>query len=270
MPTFNTDDPADVARLIAMRPELPFAQTLPRRTRYGSLEALDIGLEPIEAYPDVLVPEDAYEEVIRHCHEQKVFPMYWAESTWAPAGFRYNQASLGYCWTWGGTGALMCVEAAEGKPTTALAPVSMGYLVGWRNNGNYLESFIEGARNDGICPAINGEINSHQNSASVWAPFAAERKLHQLNKVFDCDPSSQRIMLQHIISGLACGRPGYNAFDWWGHSTHYVGVLWTPGTYLNVTLRIRNSHDESEPIDLTGSRMIADENYIFISTKLAA
>jgi hypothetical protein len=45
--------------------------------------------------------------------------------------------------------------------------------------------------------------------------------------------------------------------------------MWTPGTYLNVTLRIRNSHNESEPIDLTGSKMIADENYGFISTVLA-
>ena len=68
----------------------------------------------------------------------------------------------------------MTLRAVEDKETVLLSPVSMGYRVGWKNQGNYLEDFIQGAREDGICP---GDINDHRNIASVWEPLAAKRKL---------------------------------------------------------------------------------------------
>lgn len=76
----------------------PFGEpgVLPRRTVYGHTP----NLIPFgEAYPDKLVAPKDYKEVIAWCHEQKIFPMYHQQATWAPIGFKWNQNGLNYCTT---------------------------------------------------------------------------------------------------------------------------------------------------------------------------
>lgn len=161
---------------------------------------------------------------------------------------------------------MMTTRAMEDKDTVPLAPVSMGYLVNWRNEGNYLESFIDGAREDGICPAPDGNINSWKNSRSYWAEYEDQRKLYRLDAIWDCDPSSDSRMLQHSLSILAYGRPLFIAFNWWGHALHCVGMKWSDSAYLNCIPIIRNSHGEDDYITIEGSKSVFDEAYGFIST----
>lgn len=264
---YDTDTQSHI--LLAQRGYEAVPEVFPRRTRYGDSDALKLGLDPVESVPDVLVTKDAYKAVIADCHARQIFPMYHQHASWAPVGFQYNQNGLGYCWTWSGTGAVMDVRATEGKETVLLAPVSMGYLVGWANRGNYLESFIEGAKNDGICPAINGDVNSHQNSASTWAGLSDKRKLYRLGQVWDTNPKAgDDVMIQHCLSILAYGRPLYIAYNWWSHALCCVGMRWDESVLNNIVWVIRNSHNESDLIELTGSKGVPDEAYGFISTQL--
>lgn len=261
--TFNTE--RDLHTLLGMTSQ---RQVFPRQSRYGEASALDIGLQPVETVPDVLVPFDDLDAVIAHSIEAQTFPQFHQKATWGPDGFRWNQDGLGYCWTWSGTAALMDCRAMEDKDTVLLAPVSMGYLVGWANRGNYLESFIGGARQDGICPAVNGEYNSLNRNTTYWAQYAEQRKLYRLGEVWDTNNrAGDKVMLQHCVSILSYGRPLFIAYNWWGHALEMVGVRWTPGTYLNVTVVIRNSHNEDDFIELNGSRCVPDEAYGFISTE---
>lgn len=264
---FNAD--RDYALLRQLRPDPGIVEVRPRVTRYGSPDAEAIGLEPIEAVPDVLVPEGEYAAVVSHAHEQQAFPIYHMYDSWAPPGYKFNQNGLGYCWTWSGTGAVMTLRALEDKDFVPLAPVSMGYLVGWRNNGNYLESFIQGAREDGICPAVNGEINSHKNSRSYWDQHDADRHLYRLDKVWDTNArAGDDVMIQHCLSILSYGRPLYCAWNWWGHAVLVVGMRWDETEYKNIVWLLRNSHNEDDVIELTGSRGVPDEAYGFVSTVL--
>jgi hypothetical protein len=268
--TYNTDNPRHMEALKSMfvnRPDDPGYR--PRKSVYGENSATKIGLYPVDAVPDALIDLADMKEVIEECHAKKIFPKYHQFNTWAPDGeFASYQNGLNYCWGWSGTACLMDVEAIEDRETVMLAPVSMGYLVGWANAGNYLESFIKGAREEGIAPAQAKGFNDTTRSKSFWAQFSEQRKEHRLDGVWDCNNNAgDKVMLQHALSVLAYGRPLYIAYDWWGHALECVSMLWTENTYLNVTMEIRNSHGEKTLIKLDGSRCIFSEAYGFISTK---
>jgi len=158
----------------------------------------------------------------------------------------------------------MTTRATEGKPTVLLAPVSMGYLVGWANRGNYLDSFIQGAKKDGICPAVDGDFNSQNRTASYWDQYKDQRKLYRLGAVWDTNIAK---MTQHCVSGLSYGRSGYVAYDWWAHALELVGLVMVNGV---LQWKISNSHpsDKGKLITLTGSRAVPSECYFFISTEL--
>lgn len=259
---FDTD--TQMAELLRQKPKPAVREAWKRKSVYATSSAEAFGLEPIEAYPEVLIPKDSFKDAIIECTkpENLVFPLHHQYRTWAPKGFRSNQNGIGYCWTWSGTAGVMDVRAIEDKDMVMLAPVSMGYLVGWADRGNYLESFIKGAKEAGICP---GEFNSHERRSSLW-PMDGERKNFRLGQVWDTDNSDKITMLQHCLSILVFGRPLYIAYNWWGHALEMIGIRWTEGTYQNITVQIRNSHNEDDIIELTGSRCIPDEAYGFIST----
>ena len=260
---WDTDDASDYAELMRMIPS-DFVQALPRRELYGSPQADELGLTPVEAVPDVLILPDQYDEKIKEAHDQQNMPVYHMRATWRPPGYKYNQNGIGYCWTWGGTGCLMTTRACEDKDTVFLAPVSMGYLVGWADRGNYLGSFIQGAREQGICPAVDGNMNDLRRSASVWNAVG-RRDEFKLDLVWDTRSSA---MKQHCVSILCYGRSLYVAYNWWGHAVELVGILIRPdGTW---EWWISNSHNEPDIIVLTGSRSIPSEAYGFISTVMAA
>ena len=250
-------------------------EVIPRRPGlvYRGAEAERIGLTAIDDGLDELVDPKDYKEVIAHCHEHKIFPMYHQRATWGPEGFQFNQNGLGYCWTWSGTGDLMNLRATEDKETVLLAPVSMGYLVGWRNEGNYLESFIRGACEDGIVPAshVPGGVNStNRNPYQYLDGYEEERAKYRLDVVWDTDNrAGDAKRLQYLISILNAGRSSYAAWNHLGHAMSVVGIEWDESKYFNVVLDIRNSHNEDDLIQMSGSRCIPNEHYGFISSVLA-
>ena len=264
---YNTDNASDIAELRAMSFDgFGGQQIIPRLSTYGEQDALDLGLQPLESVPDVLVPKDSYKEVIEHCHKEKVFPLYWMYDSWCPAGTKWNQDGLGYCWTWSGTACVMTVRAAERKPLVQLSPVSMGFLVGWANRGNYLESYIKGARETGITPASFVPNQHSPNPSSFKDGWEDARKLYLLDAVYDTSNRSKEVMTQHCISILATGRPLFSALYWWGHAVPYMSVRWDDK--LGLVWKIRNSHNEEDCIELSGSRGVPDEAFGFVSTKV--
>ena len=128
---WDMDDRVDYATILRkLNPRNSMMEVFPRTEAYESDEAVAAGLEPMSNVPSVLIPPNEIEEAIRHSHEQQTMPVYHAQDTWRPEGFQWNQDGLGYCWTWGGTAAIMTLRAVYGLATVKLAPVSMGYLVG--------------------------------------------------------------------------------------------------------------------------------------------
>lgn len=253
----------------------PQRGVIPRRDDlvYGGREAEKIGLAPVhESVPDGLINPSDYKEAIQHCKDEQIFPMYHQANAWAPAGYRFSQDGLNYCWTWSGTAALMDMRAMEDKTHVDLAPVSMGYLVGWRNDGNYLESFIKGARERGVTPVeyVGDSINStNRNSRTYKTGWEEARKNFRLDKVWDTNArAGDALMLQHCLTILNCAKPLFCAWNWWGHAVECCGILWDESKYLNVIWVLRNSHNEDDYYYLSGQRGVPDEAYGFISTKL--
>lgn len=233
-------------------------------TKYGDAP----GLIPFgEAEPDKLVEPEDYKDVIEDCIRRQVFPIYHQYDSWAPPGFRWNQNSLNYCWAWSPVAALMDARAREGKPTVLLSPVSLGWTVNWRNDGNYLESAIAGLKERGVCEATFTP-DMHSRSYRQYKPGWEENALqYRLEKAWDLDNRNKATMIQHAISVLATGSPIYMAYNWWGHALECCGVRWDESiSYEHLVWQIRNSHDESDIIEMSGSKAVFDEAFGFPAT----
>ena len=276
--TFNTDNPTDVALLMNKRgPFKDQVEPRPYELSFGSNAALQAGFSPLEdAAPNILLPRDEWVDRYKEAHDPDVrsLPEYHIKRTWRPGQFRYNQNGLGYCWTWSGTGCLMSCRAMEDKDTVLLSPVSMGYLVNWSNRGNYLASFVRGARGlddrmpgMGIAPVPEGtNINSTNRNASFWANYNTQRKLYLLDAIWDLDPQD---MVRQCVSCLYYGSSIYVAYSWWGHAVELVSIRFNPNTG-QMEWVISNSHNEDDFIIMTGSRAEPDEGIVFVSSRLAA
>jgi len=255
---YDCDNPGQRALLLSKVPE---PQTLPRRTVYGAAP----GLIPVGDFADKLVDPKDYKEVIAHCHAQKIFPVSHQRASWAPPGVVWDQNGLNFCWAWGGTAAFMDLLSREGKPVPLLSPVSMGWLVNWRNAGNYLESMIGGLKERGVCEA-SFTPDMHAIRPSIFKPGWEDNAMtHRLGEVFDTDSNR---MIQHAITLLSLGLSGYNAFNWWGHSTETVGVNWDESQVNNLVWDVRNSHKENDIIKMTGNKAVPDEFYGFSASKI--
>ena len=253
-------DNADVERRMIAR---VMGGVIPRVTKYGDAEA--VGIPYGEAFPEMLVDPKDNKEVIQRCHDRKIFPMYHQEESWAPDGFRWSQGQTSLCWTFSGTGDLMNCRAREGRPTVMLGPSSAGYLVNWQNRGYYLEAFVRGAQDRGIAPlSFLPSITSldRRRFKKGWEEEAMKYRLAK-DGVWD---SSPRNMLQHCLSQLRLGVSLYAAWNRMGHAMSVVGLLWDERKYNNVIWVVRNSHNESEPIEMSGRNAEPDEALGFNST----
>ena len=262
---YNVDKPADRMELRNQSMQPQYSEVIPR-----DYDARPVGsfVPAAEAEsPNILVPEDEYQEAIEYAHAREIFPSYAQKASWAPDGWRYNQNGLGYCWTWGGTACLMDLQQIHCLDIILIAPVSMGFLVGWANRGNYLESYIKGAREQGVCEAIDGNINDHRNRRSLWE---GNHRPVKLDRVWDIDTRSGRERaLRIMLSCLVYGCPIFIAYNWWGHALEMVALAWDQSKPYDVIFVIRNSHNESDFILLEGNKGIPDEMYAFVSLQLS-
>lgn len=226
---------------------------LPRKTRYGDApELIPFG----EAHPDKLIDPKDYKEVIAECHAKKIFPIYHQRATWAPPGVKWNQNGLNYCWSWAGIAAFLDLLAREGKPTPLLSPVTMGRVVGWRNVGNYLEHFVAGLKKYGVAE-MRFTPDPHSLKPRTYLEGWEDNALeYRLAEAWDTRKAD---MVQHALSILATGTPGYAAWNHLGHAMEVVSVEWDERQVNNLRWIIRNSHNEPDVIVMTGRNAVPDE-----------
>lgn len=238
-------------------------ECLPRHTAYGSLEAANIGLVPLTDYPDLLVQPDQFKEVIAYCRhpDHLIFPEFHQARTWAPPGYRWNQNGRPWCWEWGITSAVMDGEAAEGKPTILLAPNTLGWLTGWKSVGYYPDLTIKGASERGIAPQsfVPDLMSANPNTFKVGWEAAA--LLHRPLEWWDTNKTSVTAMISQCLTILKSGRSLYIGNSDWSHAYSICGLKWDESEKYNVVWVARNSHDEPEPIELTGDFGVPDEAY---------
>ena len=230
-------------------------QCLPRRTRYASPEAREMGLVPFEEYPDEIVPWEAVPEVIARCHEEKIFPLYHQERSGLLT--KWDQDGYGFCWAYGLTAAVMGCRAVEGQEPVRLSPFSLGWLVGWRNRGYYCDQAIAGARDRGIAPVDcvpEYALNPRQFNPD-WEEAA---RLYRPLEWWDVATAADRqTIVCQCLTILSAGRPLYVAYNWWGHALECVGLLWDSG---DVIWQLQNSHGDGV-IEIAGRRGVPDEAY---------
>ena len=266
--TFDVDLDGDVNYLINQSPTGANKEVWerPRGYEYGSNRlAREYQIQPIEAFssaPQMLDPSE-YKDAVQYATEQQVMPFFYTYK-WRPKGFKYTQNGIGYCWTWSGCGAMMTTWLIEGKDLIYFVPVAMGYLVGWRDRGNYLMDFVKGAREDGLFATTDQRLlNDHTigRAGESKYPLGGDRQLHLLDEVWDLNSGN---MVQQCLTALCAGRSIYIAYNWWGHALELVGVRYNGNTLEWI---ISNSHNEDDFIILTGNRAIPSEGIVFVSSK---
>jgi len=280
---YNTDNEMDLARLYE-RSQVPptMRQVIERdfeKKPVGAIEGIPAA-GPIMETLDVLIAESDFKVAIEEAHSLKLFPVYHSYKSWAPndGSFTWDQDGLGYCWTWSGTGMFLALRAALGLKTVFCSPVSMGYLVSWKNRGNYLESWLKGAMEDGMVPIKGGEfemddwpdvsINSTNRSSSFWGKHDAARKDFRLDRVWDIDTRSGELRnIQETLTSLYLTCPIYGAHNYWSHALGHEAMFWDERAPHNITIGHRNSHNNKDLIILEGTKATFDEAYPFISVK---
>lgn len=264
----DMDNPSDVA-ILTEHISVGEPQVIPRRFRYGDATAFAKGIVPVEAVPDVLIPKDSYKEVLARCWAEKSLPIHHMYASWCPPGTRWYQNGLKYCWTWSGTACQMTVEAAEGKPCVQLAPVSMGWLVNWNNQGYFLDEFLQGSRDKGIAPAEYIPNSLDTNYRKYKPGWDTERTKHRMKTAWDTNPrAGDDVMTQHCLSILAYGRPLHGAWNHLAHAMAIKAMRWEEGVFQNLVWIIRNSHNETDVIEMTGKNAVPDEAIGYIDTEL--
>ncbi len=240
-------------------------QFLPRRSIYGQASALNLGLAPIHDFPDVLIKWEDRKEIILDCIARQVFARYHqAASGVFDAG--WNQNGLGYCWAFGLTAATMGCRAVEGKPAVRLAPTGLGWLVGWKNRGFFCDEAIAAAAEKGIPSAefIQGISIKPSEFKAGWEKNGL---LYRPTGWWDTRRDDGDVeMIRQCLSVLATGRPGYCGYNWWGHALEIVGMEWDEKQPNGIVWILRNSHNESDVIALTGEKGVPDEFYGVRST----
>lgn len=259
MNTYNTDSIA--TRKSLLLPTNKLTGIIQRVKPYGSI----VGAPAASDFADQLVQPADYKEEIVFAHENKVFPYYHQKNGWGGNSYKWNQNGLNYCWAFGASAAMMDRETREGSFKALLAPTSLGFLVNWRNAGNYLASVITGVLERGICEASFRKSEfalGESNFKEGWKENALQHRMKQ-GGIWDVDYSNAKSTIQHCITGLTRGFSVYVAYNWWGHALEIVAVQWDETLPNNLQWWLRNSHNEDDTIILTGSKAIPDEAYIF-------
>lgn len=239
---------------------------LRRQKAYGAIP----GTVAASEYPDQLVSKEDYKERIKFAHDNRMFAYYHQSASWQPVdspdGQEWNQNGLNYCWAWSAAAALSDAQAREGKIVKKKAPTTLGFLVNWKNEGNYLESGIQGLIERGVAEieyVSNMHSRDYKRFLEGWEENALLNRLES-GAVWDCDNSNGKgTMIQHCVTGLVLGFPLYIAYNWWGHAVECVAVEWDETQANNLTWWIRNSHNEKNIIKLTGDRAVPSEAYVF-------
>jgi len=242
-------------------------QCLPRTTVYGAPGLDDRGYVPLTDFPELLVPKADWKEVIADCHARQIFPMYHLQN--AHVMDKWYQDAYGYCWAYDTTAAVMGCRAVEGQRAVRLSPFGLGWLVGWRNRGFYVDKALEGARERGIPPA--DYVPEYQLDTDKFkAGWEKEALKYRPLEWWDTNRKlGVESMISQALALLSTGRPCPGALDWWGHALPVVGMDWDESVSNNIVWKWWNSHDDGI-IEITGSKGVPDELYCVRATTIVA
>jgi len=231
-------------------------EIIPRDFACGSSEAADIGLAPVEEFPNVMVPEDEWKERINEMNEEQGFPVHHLRRGNAKAK---NQNGYGYCWAYGITSCLESVRVKTGQPYVELAPQSLGWMVNWRNRGYYPSHAIQGINEKGVCrnELVGDSTFNPRNFEDGWEEDALN---YRAMEWWDTNRRTEKDMVKQCVSILLTGHPLYIAYNWWNHALMMGGLVWDEGERYNLKWLAINSHNDGE-IYLTGSRGVPSEAY---------
>ncbi len=250
------------------QPEYSEPGFLPRQSIYGQPSATQMGLAPIHDFPDLLVDQADFKEIILECNEKQIFARYHQQASGVfDAGWSQDRYNL--CWAYDLAAATMGCRAAEGKPPVRLSPFSLAWLVGWKNRGYYLDEAIAGAIERGIAseefvPQYNLNPNTFKEG---WEENAL---LYRPTMWWDTRRSDGDLeMIRQSLSLLKTGRPLSAGYNWWGHATEVCGMEWDETQLHGIVWVIRNSHAEPDVIRLAGEKGIPDEAYCPRETSLS-
>jgi len=222
---------------------------------YGTDAAAAHGLVTFDDL-DVLIPWDDMEERINEANAKKQMPIHHLEAAGALA---HNQSRTNYCWAYGLAQCLEALRLTTALPYVRLGPASLGWLVNWRNQGNYLISAIKGAAERGIASAefVKDGTTDPRTFKEGWKEDALKHKPVEFT---DTNRTSERFMAQQCASLLVAGLPLYIAFNWWRHALAGMGVVWDTRYKYNLRWIDWNSHGDGR-IEMTGSRGVPSEAY---------
>jgi len=234
---------------------------LPRFLQYGSSEAMSQKIMPVGEQPDKLVPKDEWKERINEANRLRMFPIHYFETFGVE---KKNQARTNFCWSYGLTSCVESVRLYENQLYRRLAPATLGWLVGWRNQGYWCSEAIKGAFNKGIASsefAADG-VYSSRGFKDGWME---DRKRHKPLEWFDTIGVDNRRrdeeeQVAQCVSLLLTPSPLYIAYNWWSHALMMAGLEWDETAKYNLRWVAWNSHNDGR-IELTGSRGVPDEAY---------
>lgn len=228
-----------------------------RQIEYGSQEARDHGANPISDDLSKLIPWDEMKERVNAANERKQMPIHHLQNANAEP---HNQMRTNYCWAYG---LAMCVEASrviDSQPYRRLGPPSLGWLVNWRNKGNYLMSAIKGATEKGFASwdFVKDGTTDPRRFKKGWEADALQ---HRTSEFTDLDRSKgEKSMAQQVASLLVAGIPIYTAYNHLGHAMSRMGVVWDETVKYNLRWQEWNSYGDGL-IEMSGSAGIPDEAY---------
>lgn len=230
---------------------------LPRFVEFGSPEAREHRMVPITDDLDVVIPWDEMKERINEANAARQMPIHHLEHHGAQP---HNQGRTNYCWAYGLAECLEAGEPMQGLPYQRKGPAGLGWLVGWKNRGNYLSAAIKGAVERGI-PSAAFVPDGTTDPSTFKAGWEDDALLHRPLEFTDTDRrAGEKSMAQQCASLLVAGLPLYIAYNWWGHALMMAGVEWDESEKHNLRWIAVNSHGDGR-IELTGSRGVPDEAY---------
>lgn len=210
---------------------------------------------PMESWPDLIADQERNQSSLWHL---------WKDS---PIGV-LDQDGLSYCHAFSADDATMLIRWIMGLPYVELSAGSIGGPVtGYRNRGAYIIDDLHQVVNKGV--ASTEFVPMRQVSKSGWKPGAEENAaLHKATEFWDGQPRDFELQ----GSALFAGFPTCDGYDWWGHAVTGLRIRDLNNgrkatDHLRYSKTILNSWGKSYGYDgcgdLTGSKKIADEWYVF-------
>ena len=157
----------------------------------------------------------------------------------------------------------MISRVVAGQLPVLLNPVSLGWLVNWREEGYFLDRTIQGAKERGIASAAVAPMSFNPRDHAQWpAGWEQDALNYRALEWWDTDRAAGVVkMIAQCLAILATGTPLYIAYNWWSHALECVGMRWNASKTNGIVWTIKNSHNEEDVIELADSKGVPDEAY---------